>query len=155
MPESREETAARTGSIDPKRLGHRECMEVVAEIERSVDRTPDRGWVADLVERLPRLREALIDHFADEESGTLYGTMPLTFPHLAERFEALKHEHPRLLAHVDNLLERAGHLDDPKPYELRELDARMQLLLARIRRHEAQENELVFEAVWHEIGVGD
>ena len=155
MPESRDESAARPRPIDEAKRGHRECMEVLAEVERCVDRTPDEAWVTDLMRCLPNLRESLQRHFTEEESGTLYDTMPMVFPHLSRRFEELRSEHPRLLENVDEILGKAEKLEAPETYELRELDAHVQLLLARIRRHEAQENELVFEAVWREVGVGD
>ena len=40
-------------------------------------------------------------------------------------------------------------------YQMRELNAQVQLLVATIRRHEAAENEIVIEAHWDEVGVGD
>jgi hypothetical protein len=136
---------------------HRACMAVVAEVETILDRQPDRGgkWLASLREKLPELRRTLETHFAGEEGGPLFRQLPIQAPQLSGRLSRLEEEHAGILVSVDSLTDRAAALDEPEVYELRELNAQVQLLVATIRRHEAEENELVMQANWDEIGDGD
>ena len=136
---------------------HRACMAVVAEVETILDRQPDRAgkWLATLREKLPELRRTLETHFAGEEGGPLFRQLPIQAPQLSGRLSRLEEEHAGILVSVDSLADRADALDDPEVYELRELNAQVQLLVATIRRHEAEENELVMQANWDEIGDGD
>jgi uncharacterized small protein (DUF1192 family) len=132
-------------------------MQVVAELETCLEKHPDAEgcWVAELQEKLAVLAETLKAHFKVENEGPLYRGLPESHPRLANRLRALEAEHGVLLTRLSNVQEQAAGLRDPEPYELRELNARAQLLVARIQRHEAQENEIVMEAHWGEVGVGD
>jgi len=136
---------------------HRACMEVVAEVEGILDRQPDRegAWLGELRGKLPELRRTLSAHFAGEEQGPLFRQLPIQAPQLSGRLQRLEDEHQGILDSVDTLLERADALNDPEIFQLRELNAQVQLLVATIRRHEAEENELVMQANWDEIGTGD
>ena len=136
---------------------HRACMAVVSEVESILDRQPDRGgkWLALLREKLPELRSTLATHFAGEEGGPLFRQLPIQAPQLSGRLTRLEEEHAGILVSVEALADRAEKLEDPEVYELRELNAQVQLLIATIRRHEAEENELVMQANWDEIGDGD
>lgn len=136
---------------------HRQCMKVVSDVERCLDRQPDREgrWLLRLRDALPRLASTLREHFRAEEEGPLYRALPVSFPRFALRLEKLEAEHVRILETVDSVTARAGTLSDPEMYEMRELNAQVQLIVATIRRHEAEENEIVIEAHWDEVGVGD
>jgi uncharacterized protein YqcC (DUF446 family) len=143
--------------VDETLLEHASCMELVSELERCLDRRPldPERWLADVSERLTRLGVAMREHFVAEESGPLFRNLPLQHPRLADSLARLEAEHPVMLDRLDAVLERAAALRNPQDFELRELNARVQLLVARIRRHEAAENELVLEAHWDQIGEGD
>jgi len=135
---------------------HRECMALVAEIERCLDRTPDaRGWLDELRDKLPRLADKLVHHFEDEESHYLYREVPLTFPRFASTLDKLKSEHAEILDAARATIDRTRTLRSAEMHELRELNARIQLLVATIRRHEAEENEILLRAYWHDVGAGD
>jgi len=143
--------------LDDTREEHRECMEVVGELVACLERHPDDAaeWVVQLDRQLGILEKTMREHFAVEEKGPLYSGLPVSHPRLAGRLRALESEHGAMLVAIDRVKEKARALDDPEPYELRELNARAQLLVAQIQRHEAQENEIVLEAHWGEVGVGD
>lgn len=131
-----------------------DCMGVLAAVERCFDRAPegDARWTERLLERLPALRSAMREHFEEEERGPLHNELAIHNPHLADQFQSLREEHPRLLDSIDTVIDRAQELRHPKVHELRVLDAHVQLLAARLRRHEAVENELMLEAIYQEIG---
>jgi hypothetical protein len=136
---------------------HRECMQIVSEIEACLDSQPDDSdrWVGRLLEHLPVLARTMREHFKDEEGGSLFTELPQRRPRIAPRLEALKDEHPRMLVEIEKIIEIAGGLREAEIYELRELNARIQLFVARLRRHEAAENELIYEVYWDDIGTGD
>lgn len=147
-----------SGPMVDEALGeHRECMRVVGELEDCLDRHPDRGgrWVSELLGVLPRLESALGEHFEAEQGGALFRKVPLTHPQFAERLGRLETEHPAILERIRALSEKARKVDGQKLYEVRELNAQAQLLVATIRRHEAEETEVLIGAHWQEIGAGD
>jgi hypothetical protein len=143
--------------VDETLEQHRGCMRVVAEVEQCVDQQPDRegAWLGRLAECLPRLASTLRAHFQVEQQGPLYRTLPVSFPRFAHRLEQLEAEHIRILEAVDSIVARARDSSDHRVHELRELNAQVQLVIATIRRHEAEENEIVIQAHWDEVGVGD
>jgi hypothetical protein len=143
--------------VDETLEEHRGCMRVVAEVEQCVDQQPDREglWLGRLAECLPRLASTLRAHFQVEQQGPLYRKLPVSFPRFAHRLEQLEAEHIRILEAVDGIVARARDMGDHRMHELRELNAQVQLLIATIRRHEAEENEIVIQAHWDEVGVGD
>ncbi|MDH3626683.1 MAG: hemerythrin domain-containing protein [Acidobacteriota bacterium] len=149
--------AKKRGALDHTLDEHRECDRWVAKLEDCLDSHPDSSgqWVGRLLEHLPGLARTLREHFVTEEQGPLYADLPTRRPRIASRVEALKLEHPGMLVEIDQIIDATGGLREAELYELRELNARIQLFVARLRRHEAAENELIFEAYWDDIGVGD
>ena len=136
---------------------HDVCLQVVARVEACLDRRPEASgpWLRDLREALSDLYRTLGSHFAEEERGPLYRVLPVARPRFAHRLERLRSEHERISASIASAIARAAALDDPQLYDLRALDAQVQLVVADIRRHEAAEDEVLFTANWDEIGVGD
>lgn len=136
---------------------HRETMQIVSGVESCLDRRPDRrgNWVADVLAELPRLLETLRCHFSAEQEGPLYRTLPVSHPRFADRLKKLEAEHERILRSTEQAIRRAERFDEPQLYEIREFNAELQLLVATIRRHEAEENEIILAAHWDEVGTGD
>ena len=136
---------------------HRDAMQIVSGVENCLDRHPDRGgeWVANLLEELPRLLETLRCHFSAEQEGPLYRNLPITHPRFAARLKKLESEHDQIVRATEAAIRRAENLSEPALYEIREYNAELQLLVATIRRHEAEENEIVLSAHWDEVGTGD
>lgn len=145
--------------VDSTLEEHRACMDLVADVEACLDREADREgrWIGDLVEKLPQLAERMREHFRSEESGPMFASLPVQYPHLADRLAKLQSEHRTLLETIDRVIQRASalNLEHAERYEIRELHAEVQLMIATIRRHEAEENEAVLAAHWDEVGTGD
>jgi hemerythrin-like domain-containing protein len=136
---------------------HDSCLTTVAELEALLDHVVEDGapWLARVREVLPRLADALRAHFASEEAGPLFRALPQEFPHLTDRLRRLRDEHTPLLEQVAAMEERAAGLEEPEAYDLRELSGRLQLMVAVLRRHEAEEDEVILSAYWQEAGAGD
>jgi len=152
-PTEEKDQASYQGTLDE----HRECMQHVVALEACLDRRPDDRelWVGALLKHLHDLIGTMREHFSAEEEGPLFSEMPLRRPRTSDRIAALKDEHPRLLAEAERIIQVADGLSEPELHELREFNSRIQLFIARLRRHEATENELIFEAYWDDYGTGD
>ncbi len=137
---------------------HHSCVEAVVALENILGRAPDHegGWLEALRGELDELATALMAHFEEEMASDLYGSLAHRAPQCSARLEELMDEHDEILQRLDAVREEAGQLsDDAELYQLRELNAHAQMLAAIIRRHEAEENEMVMRAYWQEIGSGD
>ena len=134
---------------------HADCMQIVAEVERRMKEHPDIAWVDRLREQLPKLVDTLRCHFSDEQQGSLYRELPVHHPRLADRLAKLEAEHGEILQAAEETIRHAEGLRDPETHDLRRFRAQVHLLLAKIRRHEAEENEIVVSAYWDSIGTGD
>lgn len=151
---SDEETGS-SASLDEVVREHGECMKVVSDVEACLDRPPDGEGLAVLRDELRRLVGVLQAHFSAEEAGALYRDVPVQFPRFSSRIDRLREEHGRILGAAEDVARRADRMHRPEVYELRELNARAQLLVATIRRHEAEENEIIVCAHVDDVGVGD
>jgi hypothetical protein len=136
---------------------HRECMKLVAALEACLDRRPEPAeeWLGEVRACLGSLRGSLVEHFREETEGWLYREMPLRRPRFAPALERLESEHPEILRELDEVAARAAALSDPERHHLRELSGHLHLLTARLRRHEAEENEILIAAAVEETGQGD
>ncbi len=136
---------------------HQEVMHAVAALERCLDREPDvpERWVADALTELGRAAAVLRAHFAEEVQGPLFRQVPIARPRFAPKLERLAAEHGHVLEALAEAQAHGRRLRDPQLHELREFNARLQLLAAMIRRHEAEENEIALQAFWDETGSGD
>jgi hypothetical protein len=150
-------TGSDRAAVDAALDEHRECMQVVAQVEACLDEHPDREgrWLGRLLPRLETLTDTLRNHFREEEQAALYREVPVKFPRFADRLERLASEHREILERADELIRKAGRLDTTVIHQQREFNAGVQLLVASIRRHEAEENEVVLSAHWQEFGEGD
>lgn len=124
---------------------HHELRQVLALIDGA-------ATLEELVPLLRALRADLAAHFADEEreDGLAQAVRPTAPQHL-RRLEALLNEHPRLLAGLDDVIERGDRLlNGPVKQTLG--DARS--LTRRLAQHEAAETALLTDAVYADIGGG-
>ena len=145
-------------SFDENLDEHRHCMQIVSDVESCLDRPPDRegAWIGCLLEKLPVLTDTLRDHFKGEMKGDLYRELPKRFPRFADRLKRLAAEHGEILQMARAAHESGKALQGASEiHELRQFNARVQLLIASIRRHEAEENEIMMRAYWNELGEGD
>lgn len=154
MGENRTGETPDRSSLDATLDDHRDCMRVVSEVEACLDEHPDREgrWMGRLLPRLEALEGRLRTHFHEEEQAALYREVPERFPRFADRLQRLAAEHGEILARAGDLVRRAAGLNHSRIHELREFNAGVQLLIASIRRHEAEENEIVLNAHWQEFG---
>ena len=101
---------------------HRECMQVVSEVEDCLVRHLDRGgqWVDEVLAVLPRLAASLREHFEAEQEGALFRKVPLLQRHAVTGAIFLFLGARRILSYIDTSPRITG-LDKAESAEL--LDA--------------------------------
>lgn len=129
---------------------HRGCLELISKVEDCLnrERTKPEQWVSALHRSVRLLAGGLQEHFQSEENGPIFSVLPRSHPHLSAALGKLQDEHSAILDDIASVIARANALHGPERFQLEELNARVQIVIARIRRHEAEENELVVRAHW-------
>jgi hemerythrin-like domain-containing protein len=106
---------------------------------------------------LGKFRDQIALHFALEEAYGYFEDPLDVAPRLCRRAEALRAEHADLYAKICRVVDRAEQLQ----YSGADADASQQVaeelktFLDQFESHETRENELVLEAFYDDIGVGD
>ena len=144
MPQT---TASRSVSARERiALEHRRLSAQLDLIEQTAD--PAR-----LPADLERLRVLLAEHFAGEEAADgLHEALGGATPHLLPAVQHLFDEHREFLADLHSLTSRARWL---AAGPLAELRAGVAGLAARLRDHEAREDDLFGESVYTDIAGQD
>ena len=125
---------------------HRELREMLGAIEAT-------DALNQLVPLLELLRAELQTHFADEEreDGGLAEAVGASAPRHLRRLGQLLDEHGRLLDAVEELIVRGRTLLNGS---VRDLVRDTRDVSQRLKRHEAQETELLTDALYADIGGG-
>ena len=135
---------------------HRQVMLLVARVDECAcaDVRRDKAWGTDLAGRVGGLLAQLELHFSGDVEVSMFEELAQSAPHLIGKLEALVAEHPQILADFRKVAETAVEVD------LTDSDAGVRLAMmarkaiARLRRHEAEENEIIIRAIWEDIGAG-
>jgi hemerythrin-like domain-containing protein len=136
---------------------HREAKRLVRALEETLDRPSDEReeWAVDVAAAVEALLANLRPHFKSEETGCLYREVPVDVPHLADRCCALASEHDELMRGFEAAIESTRDLASGGGGAPRAIEGRLRRLIATLRRHEAEENEILIAAYWDDLGAGD
>lgn len=151
-----------TGSAksDPRNLvleEHRTLTARVSELDDRVAQGAVRGpsWASDLQKLTLEVLEHLKGHFSGDAEGNLFAEISMSCPHLSGRLATLASEHSKILESFRQVAERAGsYRAGDSEAELR-LCLQAQAAVATLRRHEAEENEIIMRAFWEDLGAPD
>ncbi len=155
--------ATRTVSINPAFLqeikdDHHELRQLMHHTAAMLNRPQ---WMSTELERLAelctKLRDQLAMHFSLEEAYGYFEDAVATAPHLSRRAEQLRGQHFELFSHFCNLVEIAERLryEGANESVLRRLTDGYRDFAMRLYEHEANESELILQAVNDDIGAGD
>ena len=131
---------------------HRNLQQILTELTKELDSPLDAELPARLSEGFAQLRSFLVTHFRSEEQGTLFSEIPLKFPWLAAQVEGLVAEHAAITADLAIVLDRTEQIDGTDASAMHALKAQIKMVFAKILRHEAEENELITQAYWKDLG---
>ena len=144
-----------TPALEAAALRRRELREALIAFEGALAspiRDPET-WRAEVADALEALGQAFEDHVAATEApGGLYDEMRDTSPHLGQKANRLRDEHPEITAALVEGSERlaAPPADDADAGAIRD---ELQRLMGRIVRHRQHGADLVWEA--YAIDIGD
>ncbi|GMV41965.1 MAG: hypothetical protein AMXMBFR64_36810 [Myxococcales bacterium] len=143
--------------IDALLEEHREAKRLLSVVEGrlGVGGTPASEWASGVAAALVPLMENLRMHFASEERGCLHTEVPVMAPHLATHCARLLEEHAQILQGFERSLERLRLLAEEHIGDAKAVSKRVRMVIATLRRHEAEENELLMNAFWEDLGAKD
>ncbi|MCA9213359.1 MAG: hemerythrin domain-containing protein [Planctomycetales bacterium] len=103
---------------------------------------------------LADLRDHLAMHFALEEAYGYFDDPLSVAPHLSEQAESLRTQHGQLYGELARLAETAQDISrrDSDPRAIRNLARCFMEFHDRLQQHEEDENELIMEALYVDIG---
>ena len=131
---------------------HPDCSAAVERVQAHLDAEPrDGDWLEELAARAGALRATLVKHYELEEQGPLYNGIPQRHPRFTRKLSRLVEEHDEILRSLDAVVSGAG---ETAPEDTAEVELRAGVVLARIRRHEAEEIEIVLNARWDDLAPG-
>lgn len=136
---------------------NQELWQLLAELHHRCIRPLAPGMCKTLLDRLSELRDQLALHFALEEAYGYFEDPVEVAPQLSNQAEALRAEHKTLYSDFCRLYERAERMfyaDQPAELALW-IGPQFLRFEAALRRHEAREVDLIYEAYDSDLGVGD
>jgi len=135
---------------------HRELIRHLSELDDLAQSTSrGEGWGRDLSRRAAELVEQLRAHFGGDAEGTFFFDVTKRSPHLLPKLTALTAEHPEILKEFREVAQAAAQLAAADSDAATRIAARTRRVIATLRRHEAEENELIFKTFWDDIGTKD
>lgn len=136
---------------------HKKLFGLVAQLERHLDRgsreAASASWAEELRSYLAELRDELSAHFAFEESSQFWEDLAEAFPRAASRISRLVAEHDKILESLEKVLGTAGEPTGGRKAASVEVGVRG--TIASLRRHEAEEDELIQTLYCDDLGSGD
>lgn len=121
-------------------------------IDQSFDRVHDADYYVSIDETLRQLHACLRAHHAsDYIPKKAPSNVPIP-PEWMDDLKRLREEHTHFLGVLDRLIRSCESVVD-RPLEDREVFfLRVQELMAMMRRHEVEEDRILYLAIWRDVG---
>lgn len=145
---------------DPRNLvleEHRTLTTRVSQLDDLAAQGAKRGpgWSLELNKLTLDVLEHLKMHFSGDAEGNLFAEISMSCPHFSGRLASLAAEHSKILESFRQVAERAGSHEAGDGEAERRLCLQAQAAVATLRRHEAEENEIIMRAYWEDLGAPD
>lgn len=126
--------------------------ELQSLIDQSLDRLHDADYYHSIDETLRKLHACLrAHHAAGYFPDKPHSSQPIP-PEWMEQLSCLRDEHMHFLGFLDRLIRSCESVAD-RPLEDREVFfLRIQELMAMMRRHEVEEDRILYLAIWRDVG---
>ena len=135
---------------------HRRITGLLARLETATNEPMVRpGWSQELAGMLGELIALLKEHFSGEAETKFFQELMETEPRLSNLITKLAMEHSGIVKAFSEAGEMAQRLDVADESEVSKVKRKVQLAVATLERHEAEENELIMRAYWEDIGAAD
>ena len=100
-------------------------------------------WLPGMIAGLTAIRDELAHHFQEEEAGGCLEEAVAYCPGLSSEVTDIEADHVKLLADVDELIQRARQLTAPTARDAHVLGQELQVVVQELRVHEVQENRIM------------
>ena len=128
----------------------------LGEMDQLLDQGPahisDRPFFEKLGEQLRNLHARIRIHHAAGCIDPNLDTERASVPELVGEINRLRDEHSTMLGHLDRLVRCVDSMPDRPAEDADVFFLRTRELVAMLRRHEAEEDRLVYLAVWRDTG---
>ncbi len=147
---------ART-EFDREILDHRKLVGMLQELENWLEIPPEhfRAWIETLGTKLTEVMLALKPHFKREEDSPLFREVPINFPRFAGTIDRLMAEHQQFIDDIEDITDMLESLEHPRQAHVWEMACKTKLVVASLRRHASEENEVLQKAYWEDVGGMD
>lgn len=133
---------------------HKQLAQDVAAVDDwAATGTPrNSSWGAEMSKRAATAVEHLKHHFGGKAEQELFEDFLERSPHLSDRLKKLTAEHAVIIHELKDVAEQSKKAAGK---ELDRVARKARAAVALLRRHEAEENELILRSVFDDVGVGD
>lgn len=142
---------SRSTSVQPNDSVKSSLTQIETLLDGAADRLFDAKYFLQLDEELRLLHARLrtyhsVDRFHEDDGKTGVA------PELAEEVKRLREERPVIIGQLDRLIRCTESMVDRTLEDKDVFVLRGRELIARLRRHEAEEDRLFYLSVWHDTG---
>ncbi|MEZ4220167.1 MAG: hemerythrin domain-containing protein [Polyangiaceae bacterium] len=131
---------------------HRHVTDLIGRLQTAMeDEKAGEPWAEQVAGMLDQLVKLLREHFGGEAETTFFQEMIEAEPRLTNQLQKLALEHSAILRAFVEGADLAKRLSTGEG-EAKQLRRKVQVAIATLRRHEAEENELVMQAYWDDMG---
>ena len=137
---------------------NRELKHLLAQTAETILHPPTKGSsTRPLTELILQLRDQLALHFSLEEAFGYLDDAIAVAPRLCELAETLRSEHTLLFAAICDLAEHAEQLlhHERAAHNVKYILLELSSFYRAFQIHETNENDLILQSLYDDIGVGD
>lgn len=142
-------------ALSAAQVRRRELRAALVALEDAVSSAARTGieWREQVVARLTDLGQAFEHHVAETEGPAgLYDEMQALAPHLSDKAQRLREEHPTLKAGIEEALARVAQMG---PASVEDERTALEGLMGRVVRHRQRGADLIWEAYMVDVGGSD
>ena len=147
---------ARAGKQAPNQVlaEHKQLAQDVAAVDdwANADTPRASGWGQEMSRRSATAVEHLRKHFGGEAEAELFEDFLEHSPHLVDKLKALSSEHAVIINELREVAEKSKAATGK---DAERVAKKARAAVALLRRHEAEENELILRNAYEEFGGGD
>jgi iron-sulfur cluster repair protein YtfE (RIC family) len=137
---------------------HHRLESIISQLTTEITREPPAafdGWKLSILRKLRDFQNELRKHFDLEEHGGFMDEVISHAPRYVSRVEALVSEHDAVSESLEAILTHVKAATAPAMWREARIPARLTELFETLREHESEENTLIQDTYFQDLGVGD
>jgi iron-sulfur cluster repair protein YtfE (RIC family) len=137
---------------------HHRLESIITQLTTEITRVPPAafdGWKLSLLRKLRDFQNELRKHFDLEEHGGFMEEVISHAPRYVSRVEALVSEHEEVCESLDAILTDLKAATSPAMWREARIAPRLTEMFETLKEHESEENSLIQDTYFQDLGVGD